>query len=242
MPTAQKHRKKWREFEEAREYVRGLGLRSQKEWTEYAGSGQKPSDIPADPRKVYKEAGWHSMGDWLGTGYVANQERQYRPFEEAREFARSLGLKNSDEWRAWGRRGERPLDIPSNPNTTYRAHWSGWGDWLRSEDAPSRWRSFEEAREYARSLGLKGSPQWREYCMSGQRPHDIPAAPTPLTRTSGRVIPIGWARGGGLSRRLGSMCTALASRARRNGQRSAGVARGQTTSPSPLTGCTGLTG
>jgi hypothetical protein len=39
------------------------------------------------------------------------------------------------------------------------------------------WRSFEEAREFVRTLGLKGQEEWKLYYRSGQKPHDIPSTP-----------------------------------------------------------------
>ena len=38
-------------------------------------------------------------------------------------------------------------------------------------------RDFESAREFVISLNLKGDDGWREYCKSGNKPDDIPAAP-----------------------------------------------------------------
>ena len=40
-----------------------------------------------------------------------------------------------------------------------------------------KFRDFESAREFARALNLKGSKEWKEYCKSGNKPDDIPAAP-----------------------------------------------------------------
>ena len=93
----------FRSFEDARSFVRGLNLRSQKEWRDYckgqlAEKGTKPADIPAVPARVYKDAGWDGFGDWLGTGNIANFLRQYRSFEDARNYARSLKLKSGIEW------------------------------------------------------------------------------------------------------------------------------------------------
>jgi hypothetical protein len=45
------------------------------------------------------------MGDWLGTGRIATHLREYLPFEEARIFARGLGLKSQSEWDALARSG-----------------------------------------------------------------------------------------------------------------------------------------
>ncbi len=39
------------------------------------------------------------------------------------------------------------------------------------------WRPFIEARAFVRKLNLKGTQDWVDYCKSGGRPPDIPAAP-----------------------------------------------------------------
>jgi len=57
----------WRSFEDARAFVRGLKLKSVKEWLTYCKSGQKPDDIPSHPELVYADAGWVGWSDWLGT-------------------------------------------------------------------------------------------------------------------------------------------------------------------------------
>jgi hypothetical protein len=58
--------KNWRKFEESRAFVHTLGLKSQAEWARYRKSGHKPSDIPSNPNRTYKNE-WKGMGDWLGT-------------------------------------------------------------------------------------------------------------------------------------------------------------------------------
>ena len=76
------------------------------------------------------------MGDWLGTGSIASNKRQYRPFKEARTFVRSLGLRSRAEWGQYCKGGlagyePKPEDIPTNPNQQYRDQgWIGIGDWL----------------------------------------------------------------------------------------------------------------
>jgi superfamily II DNA or RNA helicase len=171
----------YRPFEEAREYARSLGLKDQQEWIEFSRSGRRPEDVPAAPNRAYAGKGWKGWGDWLGTGRVANQDRIYRPFEEAREYARLLGLKNHDEWREFSRSEERPADIPASPDQVYAGKgWKGWGDWLgtgRVANQDRIYRPFEEAREYARSLGLKSQREWREFIKSGKLPADIPVTP-----------------------------------------------------------------
>ena len=40
-----------------------------------------------------------------------------------------------------------------------------------------KWRSFAEARTFARSRGLTSKRAWYDWCASGARPDDIPADP-----------------------------------------------------------------
>jgi hypothetical protein len=54
-------------FEEAREYARGLGLKSSVEWFKKSKDGLIPNNIPANPRQKYKDKGWKGYKDWLGT-------------------------------------------------------------------------------------------------------------------------------------------------------------------------------
>jgi len=111
-------KKKFRSFNQARKFVHSLKLKNQKEWRKYLKSGKKPKDIPAYPDAVYSKQ-WKSVGDWLGTERIANQNRKYRSFEEARKFVQSLGLKNGKEWVEYCKSGKIPNDIPRNPYKIY---------------------------------------------------------------------------------------------------------------------------
>jgi hypothetical protein len=175
----------WRNFEEARAFVQKLGLKSGKPWVAYCRSGQKPNDIPAAPDTVYAESGWNGWDDWLGTGRV---KVNWRNFEDARTFVQSLGLKSETEWRKYCRSGQKPDDIPAAPDRTYaESGWVDWGDWLGTGRGKVDWRNFEDARTFVHSLGFKSESEWRKYCRSGQRPADIPAKPDRVYAESGWV-------------------------------------------------------
>ena len=53
-------------FAVARAIVRKLKLKGKKEWQAWSKSGQRPSNIPANPARAYRDDGWISMPDWLG--------------------------------------------------------------------------------------------------------------------------------------------------------------------------------
>jgi hypothetical protein len=116
-------------------------LRNNKEWRLYGkgklkGKRKKPDDIPANPNQTYKDKGWVSTGDWLGTRTVATHLRNYRDFKKARRFVHNVRLKSGNEWKLYckgGLKGKRkkPDDIPAYPNQTYKDKgWKGMGDWL----------------------------------------------------------------------------------------------------------------
>ena len=52
-------------FKNAKEHVRKLNLRSQKEWREYCTSGNRPDNLPSAPERFYKDS-WKDIADWLG--------------------------------------------------------------------------------------------------------------------------------------------------------------------------------
>ena len=59
-------------FEVAREFVRKLSLKNQKDWHNYCAGKlaylpEKPSQIPSNPGKKYRSKGWINLEDWLGT-------------------------------------------------------------------------------------------------------------------------------------------------------------------------------
>jgi Integrase repeat unit len=99
---------KFRPFNEAIQFVQTLGIKNQDGWKEYCRSGKKPEDIPSNPDKTY-EKDWKGIGDWLGTGTIAPQDRIYKSFDEAKKFVHSLGLKSLAEWGKYCKSGKKPL-------------------------------------------------------------------------------------------------------------------------------------
>jgi hypothetical protein len=179
----------WRPFDEARAYVHGLGLKKQTDWNAWSKTGARPADIPSNPDDVYKDQGWISWGNWLGTGALGKQNRVWRSFEEARAFARGLGLTNVSEWMAWAKSPARPPDIPTNPQNVYKeSSWAGFGDWLGTGNISNRmrlFRPFEEARAYVRGIGLKNQTEWNAWARSDARPADIPSNAHQVYRDEG---------------------------------------------------------
>lgn len=120
------------DFLEARKIVHLLKLNNKKEWSDYLKTN-KIKNIPANPSATYKNKGWISWGDWLGTGYVKTSDRNYLPYEEAKLFVHTLNFTTEDEWREYCKSGLKPNNIPSNPQIVYGAEFIGQPDWLGYE-------------------------------------------------------------------------------------------------------------
>ena len=194
--------KQFRSFQEARDFVRFFKLKGWKEWKQYCqgkldGYDPKPKDIPTRPNIIYKDQGWQDMGDWLGTG-VLGGSKQFRSFQEARDFVRSFKLKGWKEWKRYCQGkldgyDPKPKDIPTRPNTVYKDKgWQGIGDWLGTGvlGGSKQFRSFQEARDFVRSLKLKGYKEWKRYCQGkldgyDPKPKDIPTSPHTVYKDKG---------------------------------------------------------
>ncbi len=159
--------------------MRRQRLANQQAWRKFAKTPQRPRDIPSGPDSQYEDE-WVSWGDWLGSGSVANRLRKFRPFEQAREWARAKHLSNILAWRRLAQSADFPGDIPKDPPRPYESEWRGWGDWLgtgRTANQDRRFLPFQEAREFARSLHLADAEEWKRYIATVGLPEDIPTNP-----------------------------------------------------------------
>ncbi len=172
-------------FSEAKTFAKGLNFKNKKEFQNFCAGPDKPQNIPAKPEQVYRDKGWIDYTDFLGL----SNSRKFKNFIEAREFARSLGLKSEQEWREYKKSGSKPDDIPAKPEKVYKDEgWCGFKDWLGyTKVQRKKFRKFEKAKEFVASLGLKGEIEWEEYKKTGLKPADIPADPEKVYKEDGVV-------------------------------------------------------
>ena len=122
-------------------------------------------------------------------------KKVWRPFEEAREFARSLQLNASREWQRYAKTDERPDDIPSHPAEAYKNDWISWIDWLGNEDRVHGLKGKKKSEETKRKMsethkghtvseetrrkigearkGRKFSEEWKRKISEAQKGHTV---------------------------------------------------------------------
>ena len=142
-------------LDEARRVAAEQKLSSPADWKKWVLLNA-PATLPENPDEQYADFGWTSWEDFLDENYRPEGESaadgadgagaQYRSFEDARQFAQSLGLRSRRAWMAWveGNAADLPVDIPRDPEAIYGYNpladdnaydendkaWMGWSDFL----------------------------------------------------------------------------------------------------------------
>lgn len=116
-------------------------------------------------------------------------------YETAKQIVRSEGIMSSVQYERWHQLNH-PVRMPKNPDRSYKSCWVSWGDFLGVHNEYTRrkgskssgrgkYRTFESARAFARSLNLNKIQEWRDYTKTGKCPADIPHRPD-IVYTSGK--------------------------------------------------------
>ena len=113
-------------YEKASAFLIKLGIKDKTDFARKCKAGKIPKDIPRDPRTVYKRQGtWkgNGWGDFLGTGRIANQDKEWLPTIEAkieaRKYQKKLGIKTMEQWVEAHKAGKIPANIPRYPHDIY---------------------------------------------------------------------------------------------------------------------------
>jgi hypothetical protein len=172
--NAERKKKQYLNYSEAKKWAQSKKIPSGKIWRELISLKKIPNKIPKAPEKYYKE--WEGWPKFLCTVI------EKMTYEDARAFVQSKKITGDASFRKYKKENKLPKNFPRVPDNYYlnQGTWKGWGDFCNTGNISTRdieYRPFNEAREFVRSLGLKTTEEWREYCKSGKKPDDIPAAP-----------------------------------------------------------------
>lgn len=198
-------KKEFLTYGEAKKIIHRFKIKSQKEWNDFVKTKQRPTNIPYTPSSTYKNKGWVSWGDWLGTNRIADSKKTFLSFLNARKQVHAMGLKNAKEWFDFCKSNLRPPNIPSAPHLEYKdSGWKGWGDWLGTNNIANKrtFRDFNDAKMFVRQLNLKSSSEWIKYCKSGKKPIDIPQKPYRTYKNNGWINMGDWLGTGTIASQL----------------------------------------
>lgn len=182
--------KSYRDFFEAREFVRNLKFKNIEQWTDYCKSGKKPIDIPSYPDKPYKNKGWINWADWMGKDSFQGNSQKLT-YLEARKIVQQFNIKSTKEWTNFCQSGKKPNNIPNRPSSVYKNKgWTGWGDWLGTNTIAHFNKEFitiQELKEIVQSNGLKTQLQWNQFYKKLEDKTKIPSSPPGTYKNKGWI-------------------------------------------------------
>jgi len=202
-------------YDEAIKFVHTLGIKTQREWMKYS-KGETPElpplpdNIPGTGAHIRYAGEFNEKGGWTGwLGTRKEHEGKFLSYTEASAYVRSLKLPNIQVWNEYKKSDKLPSYIPTNPDRQYGEEYikngktSGWlgtgrkpSEWKKRKDktGSSKWRSYDEAVKFTRTLGLKNTIEWRDYC-AGRMPK-LPKKPVDIPTSATNVYPEYKERGG----------------------------------------------
>ena len=107
--------RKFKSYKDTRNFAITLNLKTQSGWKKYCRTNKIPKDIPVAPDIFYKKQGtWISWGDFLGTGTIAYQNREYLSPQEVKPVLKKLfkehNIKNLREWQKFAKTHKKLLE------------------------------------------------------------------------------------------------------------------------------------
>ena len=145
-------------YAEAQKIVQKAGIKTITEFKAW----KRPEGVPSTPDMTYKDKGWKSWPEFLGTGvpFVALS------YKEAQKIVQKAGIQNAREFYA---RKPKPEGVPSQPYVIYKGKgWKNWPEFFGTE-----WLSYAEARRIVQKAGIK---TWKEF-RAWKHPVGVPSNP-----------------------------------------------------------------
>ena len=79
-------------YEEAKKIVKKLNLKGMNDYNSLVKNNNLPKGLPNYPRKTYKNKGWISSGDFLGTNVIATYLLKYESYENCQKFLKKYKI------------------------------------------------------------------------------------------------------------------------------------------------------
>ena len=125
------------------------------------------------------------MGDFLGTGRVADYLRVFISYNKLKKIVRDYKVESISQYQRFCLENQKlieKLNIPKHPNRTYKNKgWKNWGEFLGTGRVADQLKKnlyydFEKAKNYINKLNIKTSGEWKKYSKN-KRPYFIPGSP-----------------------------------------------------------------
>lgn len=128
-------------YEQCRDMIRLEGISSVSQYADWWQLNH-PRGIPKRPDRAYKNSGWVTWNEFLGTdNKFSGVQKTFLPYIQAKKLAQSLKLTG---WMDWLALKNRPEGLPARPDLIYARsdEWEGWREFL-GKHATSKLNTLE---------------------------------------------------------------------------------------------------
>ena len=105
---------------------------------------------------------------------------KWMSYDDAKKLVHPLKLKSIHQYREYWKSNEKPKRLPVEPKPIYQktGTWIDWSDFLGKFPRYFRkWKTFKEAKKFAKKLQLPSVNQWKQYWRTNKKPYDVPMYP-----------------------------------------------------------------
>ena len=163
------HNRNWMKFKNAKKFLKSKNIKSKSHYDIFIKEN-KISNLPTNPAIIYSKE-WLSMGDFLGTDYVAPQKRKFKTYENAKLYVQSLNLKSKKVLQQKVKQGELDPEIPLNPQVLYKNNgWMNWGDFFGLRYHNDRnYLSYQDAKIVLKKLNFKTQNEFKDFIKNHEK-------------------------------------------------------------------------
>ena len=137
-------------------------------------TSKRPKNTPRRSDQTDDKDEHTDQSDPLGTGNISTENNGQTSFEEIKAFLQRLGVRTYIESEEEEQVSIKPENFPSTSDEASRDTQTDLNGFSGSE---TTWMSFNEAKEYVRSLNFENSKDFIDWLKSSDRPENFPPNP-----------------------------------------------------------------
>ena len=161
-------------YDEAKQAVSKLGIRSPKE---YLKRYKEDPRLPSAPDVFYEGKGWVDWPNFFGR----ETPDLYLTIKEAKKAVKKLGINSESEYiKRYKKEDPR---LPSNPDRKYEKDWVDWPNYFGRE-TPDLYLTIKEAKQVVKKLGIGSAKEYRKRYKEDPR---LPSNPNKYYKGKGWI-------------------------------------------------------
>lgn len=192
-----KNKDNYYRYDELKKIVKFNNIQTKNEYIEkYKMLCSPIKKAPLNPYTFYGKEIWKNWSEFLSKPISKKKINNiYYDYETCKKVIQDKKIESKSDF--YKKIKELIIEnnkIPYSPQTIYKDEWEGWGEFLGSGRINSKFRkfkTFEESKQWARSLNLKIVKEWR-YLDLDKIPIDIPKKPDMVYKNKGWVDYFDW--------------------------------------------------